>query len=157
LLPKKNKLLTGEKMSRESRIFTINSANSADAQAAVSELESFGWELLSVKGNQVFMSRETQNSVYTDLVKYEYRYNALQAERAALREPPKPNSYSAFICIVLFLLLIAPLVFYIRYKIRCKKDFEARLAEYYNTHARLTAEIAQVCQDSRAVFFSRQI
>lgn len=59
-------------MSRESKIFSVGTK--AEVSEKVKDYESFGWELLSINGLDVSMSRETQNPVYVHLVKKENEY-----------------------------------------------------------------------------------
>jgi len=63
-------------MSKESITFNVPVLRQ---QAHIHDYECFGWELLSVNGESVTMSRETQTPVYSDLVKYQVRYEELTA------------------------------------------------------------------------------
>ena len=53
-------------MSKESRIIK---AGPHGTQATITDYECFGWEVLSINGADIIMSRETQNPVYAELVK----------------------------------------------------------------------------------------
>lgn len=54
-------------MPRESKFFTV--PNRRNLSEKVKELESFGWELSSINGLDVMMTRETSNKVYPDLIR----------------------------------------------------------------------------------------
>lgn len=140
-------------MSRESKIFTETKLGIGNR---VKEYESFGWELLSINGTDVSMSRETQNKVYADLIKFEYKYEALREELAALVRPIKPtpiNILGAFLGILCF---IVPGVLYIIYKIKKSKQYQEELSEFELEYKKLLQEIKKVCEESRSTFFSRQ-
>ena len=71
-------------MSRESKILR---AGIYDAETTIQHYESFGWELLSLNGTQITMSRETQNPVYAELVKSQAKYEALYAKYNSIQNP----------------------------------------------------------------------
>ena len=82
-------------MSRES---IIMKEGPWGAQQTISHYESFGWELMSLNGEQIAMSRETQDSVYGELVKrqaaYEAKLKQYEAiERAEVRHPEIPEPF----------------------------------------------------------------
>ena len=79
-------------MSRESKIFSVDQKR--EVPKRVKENEAFGWELLSINGFDVSMSRETQNKVYHQLVKYEYEYETLREEQDNLYFPKTPFAFS---------------------------------------------------------------
>ena len=160
-------------MSRESKI--INGSQWG-AEKTIYHYESFGWELLSLNGTQITMSRETQNPVYTDLVKYQAKYEAKIAEYNAVRNPAAPKGptppppfklKTAFWGIVA---LVIPGVAYITYKIVQKNKHKEALAAHREALAAhkaeiekcderrkaILAEIEQITMDSRATFFSQQ-
>lgn len=102
------------------------------------------------------MSRETQNSVYTELVKYEYQYDVLREKLDNLKKPIQPTSFSLIIFLVSTLLFVVPGVLYVYFYIKRKNQYEEDLKVYNETCDQLVKEIKKVCDDSRAVFFSRQ-
>lgn len=153
-------------MSKESKILQ---AGPWGAQSTITHYESFGWELVSLNGNQIVMSRETQDSVYPELVKRQAAYEEKVAEYEALRKPvlvppvePKPISIKT--CFILFLLFVVPFALYLTYKILKKKEYNENFAAYqteladatnaYNaTKSRLIAEAETIATESRAIFF----
>ena len=80
-------------MSRESKIIRTSIY---DAEKTIYHYESFGWELLSINGEQITMSRETQNPVYTDLVKSQAKYESLMQEYQGLQNPVAPAKPAPF-------------------------------------------------------------
>ena len=104
----------------------------------------------------VSLSRETQNSVYTELVKYEYQYDVLREKLDNLKKPIQPSSFSLIMFLVSTLLFVVPGVLYVYFYIKRKKQYEEDLKVYNETCDQLVKEIKKVCDDSRAVFFSRQ-
>ena len=150
-------------MSRESKILT---SGAWGAEKTIYHYESFGWELLALNGNQITMSRETQNPVYTDLVKYQAKYEQLTAEYNGIKYPKKPlrpERFSFGTCLLLLLLLILPGAAYITYKIIQNNKYKDAMAVYQNQvadcdkkKAELQAEIDKITADSRATFFSKQ-
>jgi hypothetical protein len=141
-------------MSRESKIFT--SPTKQVIGKRVKEYESFGWELLSINGLDVSLSRETQNSVYADLVKYEYQYDVLREEQSSLVIPRVPSSFSFAMFLILLLIFVIPAILYVALVIWNKKKYTDSMAHYQSEFDRLEKEIKKVCDDSRSVFFSRQ-
>lgn len=97
-------------MPRESKFFTV--PNRRNLSEKVKELESFGWELSSINGLDVMMTRETSNKVYPDLIRYEYEYEALREECNNLEEPMSPN-FSVVLFIIWIILFILPGIIYL--------------------------------------------
>ena len=141
-------------MSRESRIFTSNAYQ--NPQTLISHYESFGWELLSINGNQVTMSRETQVDCYTDLVKYQSQYEQKLQELLAIKDPVAPAPISGGICFITFLLAIFPLALYLTYKIKKKNAYKAVVAENAALREKLTKEMDEIALQSRGVFFGKR-
>ena len=153
-------------MSKESKILQ---AGPWGAQNTISHYESFGWELASMNGNQIVMSRETQDPVYPELVKHQAAYEEKVAEYQALEKPclyppvaPAPISFKT--CFILFLLFIVPFALYLTYKISKKNEYNEKFVAYqaehtkamnaYNaTKSRLVAEAEAIAAESRAIFF----
>lgn len=150
-------------MSRESKIFK---SEIGGVEKTIYKYESFGWELLSLNGDQIVMTRETQNPVYADLVRNQEKYEQLikDHENVSYPKPPaKPESVNPGLCFLLLLLLIAPGVFYIRYKMKESKQYKEALAAHKNEiaacdkkKADILAEMEQLLLDSRTLFFSKQ-
>lgn len=140
-------------MSRESKILRSTVEGAADT---IRDYESFGWELLSITNGDIAMSRETQNPVYNELVKYQNQYEVLLRSYNALRPPVQPSPVVPKTCLYLFILAIFPMVIYLVYKSRKRAAYEQQLAEYQSERGRLYSAMQQVCNDSRATFFARQ-
>ena len=149
-------------MSRESKIFTPTTHN---IQETITRYEAFGWELLSLDGSRITMSRETQNPVYTELVKHQAKYEELDREYHSFRHPKQPSKpeSSCFTYVMLYLLFIVPGVLYTAYKIRENDKYEEALEAYNaelerikNRKDEILKEMEQIALDSRAIFFSRQ-
>lgn len=167
-------------MSRESKILK---AGPWGAQATISHYESFGWELLSLNGDQITMSRETQDEVYADLVKhqaaYEQKMNEYMATKApvfpaAPKAPDAPVPFSLGTCAILLLLAILPGALYIAYKVNKKREYEEAMQKHeeakaahkkkctemtnaYNaTRANLEDEMKAIVEESHAIFFSKR-
>ena len=150
-------------MSRESKIFSPNLWNTQDT---ITHYESFGWELLSVNGNQIVMSRESQNPVYPELVKYQKIYEDTAAEYQSLKAPTppvKPQGLSFGICFITFILFIIPCVFYVMYKMKQNNEYKEALnmynnsvAEYNERRTALLNQMKTATEQSRIVFFSKQ-
>lgn len=150
-------------MSRESRL--IN-ATLWSAQDTISHYEAFGWELLSINGNQIAMSRETQNPVYSDLVKHQAVYEQTAAEYARLQAPLKPIAppkINLKTCFITFICFVLPFAAYLTYKIMQKKKhdeamqiYTAEYAKYCAKQKELRDKMEQTVLQSRAVFFSKQ-
>ena len=150
-------------MSRESKILNVPAAS---AQRTIQHYESFGWELLALNGTQITMTRETQNPVYAELVKYQAQYENLMATYVALKEPTAPLKNPPFHfgkCLGLLLLAIVPGVLYIVYKVKQNNAYQAAYEAYQKECEEakkrkidLWAEIEKTVNDSRATFFSRQ-
>ncbi len=144
-------------MSRESKLFSVDSK--AEVSDKVKDYESFGWELLSINGTDVSMSRETQNPVYIHLLKYEDQYEALQSQLRDLKTRLNNLTYkpiSLILCIVLLLLLIFPGVLYIRYKLKEKSNYKKEKQSLLEEINQCEFDIKRVVNDSRATFFAKQ-
>ncbi len=137
-------------MSRESKIINVHS--NFDTQTEIKHYESFGWELLAINHTQISMTRETQNPVYPDLVKYEYEYESLCNKINELRKQIKYKSFSFKKFMQLFILLIFPSVLYVLDLDKTKK----RNKELNEEIAAAMKEIDDVCNKSKAIFFAKQ-
>ena len=150
-------------MSREAKI--IN-AKEFDTQATISHYESFGWELLSVNGQQITMSRETQNPVFSELVKHQTEYENLLGKLRGLPypvEPQRPIPFQLGKCFKMLLCLIVPGIAYIVYKaVKHKKYkdayavYQQEISDYNKKRADLIAKMEAVALESRAIFFSQK-
>ena len=150
-------------MSRESKIITASEFN---AEKTIYHYESFGWELLSINGNQITMSRETQNPVYQDLVKHQAKYEALFKEYKTVAmpySPKKPYPFSIATWFKSLLCLIVPCIVYTTYKIVQNNKYKQALAKYNEELAQATAKKSQLMEEmeevaikSRTIFFSKQ-
>jgi|AntAceMinimDraft_18_1070375.scaffolds.fasta_scaffold158189_1 hypothetical protein len=140
-------------MSRESKIF---SESKALINKRVKEYEAFGWELLSINGTDVSLSRETQNKVYADLVKFEYNYEDVKEKQKALIKPIKPAKFKLMYAFLGLLCLVLPGVIYIVVKILTSNKYKNEALQYKSDYDKLEMEIKKICQDSRSTFFSRQ-
>ena len=167
-------------MSRESKILFPGPWGT---QATISHYESFGWELLSLNGKQITMSRETQDAVYPDLVKHQAAYEAKVEEfnntmPPKLPHPPvapvrnKPFSFGT--CLLLLLLGLVPGALYIAYKVSKSKEYKLAVAAHENAvelhkkecadlnqaHAeklaQIEAEMKAIVEESHAIFFSKR-
>lgn len=149
-------------MSRESKILK---SGAFSAEKTIYHYESFGWELLSLNGDTITMSRETQNPVYADLIRNEAKYEQLVRDYNGVRYPKKPEKPAPFLlkrCCILLLLMVVPGALYIAYKVKQNNDYKANLAEYNNAIARCEKEkqeimtkIDRLLMDSRATFFGQ--
>lgn len=136
-------------MSRESKIF---STSKTLIQEKIKHYESFGWELLSINNGDVSMTRETQNPVYSDLVKYEFEYEQLYKQLEETRSQIKYKTFDFSKFIKLFILLIFPSVIYVCDLIKNQKknkELNAKANE-------LISKINNICSMSRSVFFGKQ-
>ncbi len=150
-------------MSRESKIMT---AGKDGAQQTISHYEAFGWELLSINGNQITMSRETQNPVYADLVKLQAKYEEKVAEYASLRTPAAPAApapISPKTCFFSFICLVFPCVIYVHYKVKERNQYRAQMEAYAASLEALEKKKKALCEEmnaivleGRTVFFSKQ-
>lgn len=150
-------------MSRESKILT---ARSETVEKLISHYEAFGWELLSINGKQVTMTRETQIPVYTDLVKLQAKYEETKEKYYALKEPQpplKPAGVNFGLCFILLILFVLPLALYITYKvIQHNKYKEAytvysfECSEVQKTAAELLEKMEEIVLQSRGIFFGKQ-
>lgn len=152
-------------MSRESHIFD---AGLFGAQRTVNDYECFGWEVLSINGNQIVMSRETQNPVYTDLVKaqadYEEKVAALTAH--IVREPRFTNTYTPIklsTCFWSFVCFVIPCAVYIGYKCYQKSKYNKAQIAWQMAHNQweaqkkaLIEQIKKIALDSRVNFFAKK-
>ena len=153
-------------MSRESKI--INATHiKQPVEEIVRHYESFGWELLALNGTQITMTRETQNAVYPDLVKFQAKYEAKMKEFNGLvppQPPVKPEPVNPLTCLITFVCFIIPCVIYSAFKIMQFNEYKEKVATYesklnaYNKERMdLSSEIEQILQDSRATFFGKQV
>ena len=150
-------------MSRESKIIT---AKEFDTQGTISHYESFGWELLSINGNQITMSRETQNPVYTDLVKHQSEYeNLLQQFRdmPIPVAPAKPKRFSIKTWFISLIFLVVPCILYTAFKIfyyskykKALENYTADFARYNQEKSNIFKKMEEVALESRVIFFSKQ-
>ena len=112
-------------MSREAKILRPGAMG---LEKTIHHYESFGWELLSINGDAIAMSRDTQNPVYTTLVRNEIKYNKLVKEYNEMQPPiapeaPEPFRFGAFV--LRLILLLIPGFVYIRRKRQEKLQWEA--------------------------------
>ncbi len=117
-------------MSRESKLMT---ANQNSVQQTISHYEAFGWELLSINGTQITMSRETQHPSYAELVKLQAAYEECVAEYKSLRAPVAPVApppINPGTCVFSFICLVIPCVIYVTYKILQKKKYQEAYSLY---------------------------
>ena len=150
-------------MSRESKILT---ASQWSVQDTISHYEAFGWELLSLNGSQITMSRETQNPVYAELVKHQAQYEELVKQYGAIRNPDRPLSpepVSVGTVLLTFVCLIFPCVLYCVYKHKQFAKFKEAVAAYEMQCAensekkrKLREQMEQTVLESRGIFFSKQ-
>jgi hypothetical protein len=140
-------------MSRESKIFSVDQKR--EVPKRVKEYEAFGWELLSINHLDVSMSRETQNKVYQQLVKYEYEYEILREEQDNLFYPNPPFSFSFILFLLLSVLFVIPGILYLIIFVFTKVSYKKEYEEYVRQYNILDEKIRKVCDQSRTVFFSR--
>lgn len=140
-------------MPRESKFFTV--PNRRNLSEKVKELESFGWELSSINGLDVMMTRETSNKVYPDLIRYEYEYEALREECNNLEEPMSPN-FSVVLFIIWIILFILPGIIYLIIYLYSKQKYMRLYNEYKSKYEQLTQQIKEICAKSRQLFYSRE-
>lgn len=150
-------------MSRESKILNVGALG---AESVVHHYESFGWELLCLNGEQIAISRETKNPVYSQLVAYQTQYEAKLAEYNRLKLPKlptKPEPFSPLAFIGLLLLLIIPGVVYAvkkRGELRVyetdKAIYDEELEKYNTTRDELLSEMTKITTESRALFFGAE-
>ena len=149
-------------MSRESKLMSSNIFNT---QELISHYEAFGWELLSINGTQVAMSRETQNPVYSDLVKYQAMYEDMCAEYARIQPPVKPVApakIDAKTCFISFICFVIPCVAYVTYKIMQKKKYNEEMEHYKAECSKFSAKrsalrkkMDETVLQSRSIFFAK--
>lgn len=140
-------------MSRESKIFV---EEKKAVTRRIKDYESFGWELLSINGTDVSMSRETQNKIYIDLVKYEHNYEELREQLDNLIKPVVPVKFSLGLAFMLLIFFVLPGVLYIVFKILQNNRFKEEYDVYVTEGKKLVNEMKKVCNDSRATFFAKQ-
>ena len=156
-------------MSREAKILETPIW---DTQTTVRYYECFGWELLTLNGKQIALTRETQDSVYPALVEKEEISAKILAQYLALRhpdipDPQMPEPFSLKTCLVRFLLLIVPGVLYIVKKNKEKKAYAEALAAtnarrceaervYEEKKHDLLDELTRNAAESRALFFGKR-
>ncbi len=150
-------------MSRESKIF---SPKVFGLQDTITHYEAFGWELLSINGQQITMSRETQNPVYPELVKIQALYEEKVQEYYRLSPPEKPKAPAPIrfsICFWTFVCLIVPFAIYITCKILQNKKYKEAMVEYsakYKEYEKkrniIIAQMNDLALQGRTTFFSKQ-
>ena len=150
-------------MSRESKILRPGEMG---LEKTIRHYESFGWELLSMNGDAIALSRDTQNPVYTTLVRNEIKYNKLVKEYNEMQPPVAPEAPEPFkrgACFVRLLMLLVPGFVYIRRKRQERLQWEASMVRYnkalnrYEEGKKETLDaIAKLVKESRATFFGRQ-
>jgi hypothetical protein len=143
-------------MSRESKIFDVTEKK--HIKNKVRDYESFGWELLSINGLDVSMSRESQSPVYAELVKFEYEYEELVSQQEELyhRRPIKPAPFNFVLALLLLVIFVLPGVVYIVLAIMKNKKFKQDYEVWDLEMRKLEGEKRRVCNESRSTFFSRQ-
>lgn len=149
-------------MSREAKIIDTSVLG---VEKTINHYESFGWELLSLNGEKIVMSRETQIPVYADLVKNEIKYAELLKEYVEMKYPEKPLPPPPFGIgkfIILFILGIIPGLCYLCYKAKQRSNATVESYRYYTQIERcdkrkedILKEIDQLVMDSRATFFGK--
>lgn len=149
--------MENNKMSRESKIFSVGTK--AEVSGKVKDYESFGWELLSINGLDVSMSRETQNPVYVHLVKKENEYEETIEEiwkhKIELRNL-NYNPINPALFIVLTVCLVFPAVLYYLYKKKQKTQYLEDKNRIEIKISELEREYKKIINDSRAIFFSQK-
>ena len=150
-------------MSREAKILRPTVLG---LEQTIRHYESFGWELLSINGDAVAMSRETQNPVYPTLVRNEIKYNKLVKEYLEMQPPVAPEAPVPFKlgkCLLLLLLGLIPGFVYMRRKHKDKIQWEATIIRYHKALDRYEDAkkgtldaIAKLVKESRAIFYKRQ-
>ena len=140
-------------MSRESKI--IQTKSWEKPQDVVSHYEAFGWELLSLNGNQITMSRETQVECYTDLVKFQASYEEKKNEYDAIRDPIKPAPITFAACFWTFILAVFPLAIYLTVKIKKNQAYKEAVSANDAKRAELISEMNSIVLQSRGVFFAK--
>lgn len=141
-------------MSREAKIFSVNYKEEVGKR--IKEYESFGWELLSINDLDISMSRETQNKVYVELVKYEYEYELLNNKIDEMERPVRPYPFNLGSAVLGLLILVLPGLLYILHKIQENKDYQASMDQYNFEKEQIEKKIKEVCNTARATFFARQ-
>ena len=150
-------------MSREAKILKPGEMG---LEKTVHHYESFGWELLSLNGDTIALSRDTQNPVYTTLVRNEIKYNKLVKEYNEMEEPIPPVEHTRFKFgkfLILFILGVIPGIIYIGRKSSHKRQDVAANAKYQRDLNRFEESkkealdtIAKLLKESRATFYSRK-
>ncbi len=152
-------------MSRESHIFNVGPFG---PQETISDYECFGWEVLSINGNQIVMSRETQNPVFPDLVKAQAKYEETLVKYYTIvkNEPQFRSSYTPIkpsTCFVSFICFVIPCVIYVGYKLYKKKIYNEAYLAWQAEHEAwkkrkqdVLQELKKIALDSRANFFAKR-
>ncbi len=150
-------------MSRESKIITAGVHN---VEKTIQIYESFGWELLSINGSQIAMTRESQIPVYADLVKHQANYEDLLKKYNSITypsAPQKPEEFEMSKCLIRLVCLIFPGVLYIVDCVKKNKEYEKQrlahkeaIAAIEKQKKEILAEAEQVALNSRAIFFGKQ-
>ncbi|MDR2091415.1 MAG: hypothetical protein LBP62_07210 [Clostridiales bacterium] len=151
-------------MSRESKLIECQKE---DKQQIIYDYESFGWELLSVTEKGIALSRETQNPVYGDLLKYQIQYENTQEQINKLKnttilfqfeemkEKPKTKLINVLIIIMISAIVITsamssnitvyPVIIslsLIAYKIIAYYKYDTYKKEYQEKYAQAEQEYA---------------
>ncbi len=150
-------------MSREAKILRPGEMG---LEKTVHHYESFGWELLSLNGDTIALSRDTQNPVYTTLVRNEIKYNKLVKEYNEMQPPVAPEGPVPFKfgkCFLLLILGLIPGFVYMSRKRKDKLQWQAAMAKYNKALDRFEEDkketldtIAKLLKESRATFYSRR-
>lgn len=144
-------------MTRESKLFTA--VSKSDVSNKIKDYESFGWELLSVYGNDVSMSRNTQNPSYVHLVKYENEYENINEQIKLSKIELSKLSYTPItpiLMLILTIMLIFPGVLYYLYKKKQKEEYLQRKSQLEAKISQLEADKIKIVNDSRATFFAQR-
>ena len=149
-------------MSRESRIIKPGMWG---VEKTIYHYESFGWELLSLNGDRIVMSRETQGPVYDIMVRNELKYIQLinDYRNVEYPEPPTPPApFSVLKCFGLFLLFIIPGFRYMsrkskeqRQAIKASNRYHAKVEKCDQQKKDILDAIEKHVLDSRATFFGK--
>ena len=149
-------------MSRESKILKPGIWG---VEKTIYHYESFGWELLSLNGNRIALSRETQSPVYKNMVANEAKYAQLVKEYKEMTPPTEPVAPAPFRfgkCCLLLLLLVVPGLVYMGRKSKQKRRHNQAVAAYKKQleafgHRKqaILVEIDKLLRESRATFFGK--
>jgi hypothetical protein len=150
-------------MSREAKILKPGEMG---LEKTVHHYESFGWELLSLNGDTIALSRDTQNPVYTTLVRNEIKYNKLVKEYNEMEAPMPPVEHAPFKfgkCLILLILGVIPGIIYIGCKSSHKRQdrmanakYQRELDRFEESKKEALDTIAKLLKESRATFYARR-